>query len=53
MILLFNTGVIQPHFHKDNFSYVITGLKNCKNIIDSGYFERFQLKTKKANNYIL
>lgn len=53
LILLFQTGVIQPHHQKDNYSYVVSGLKNCKCVIDSGYFERFPLKTTKYNNYIL
>jgi hypothetical protein len=51
LILLFNTGVIEAHSKKSNFSYVITGEKACYNIYD--YFDKYPLKTKKFTSYLL
>jgi hypothetical protein len=31
----------------------VDGLKNCEKIIDSNYFELFELKTTKKNSYRL
>jgi len=53
LILLFNGGQIENHNKNDNFSYVISGLKNCSKLIESKYFEQFSLKTNKKNSYIL
>jgi len=53
LILLFSTGNIENHYHHDNYSYVISGLKNCTKLIESNYFEKFILKTKKYNSYLL
>lgn len=53
LILLFNTGIIENHFHHDNYSYVVNGLKNCSKLLESNYFERFKLKTDKNNSYLL
>ena len=53
LILLFNEGQIENHNKNDNFSYVISGLKNCSKLIESKYFEQFSLKTNKKNSYIL
>lgn len=52
-ILLFITGKIQNHSKEGNFSYRVDGLKNCEKIIDSNYFELFELKTTKKNSYRL
>lgn len=53
LILLFNTGIIENHYHQNNFSYIISGLKNCSKLIDSNYFETFKLKTNKKSSYLL
>jgi hypothetical protein len=53
LILLFFAGNIENHYHHDNYSYVVSGLKNCSKIIDSNYFEIFKLKTNKNNSYLL
>jgi len=53
LILLFNEGQIENHNKNDNFSYVISGLKNSSKLIESNYFEEFSLKTNKKNSYIL
>ena len=53
LILLFNVGQIENHYHKHNYSYIISGLKNCLKLIESNYFEKFLLKTNKKNSYIL
>jgi len=53
LILLLNVGQIENHYKKDNFSYIVSGLKNCSKIIESNYFEQFPLKTNKKNSYIL
>jgi hypothetical protein len=53
LILLFNTGIIENHYHNNNYSYVISGLKNCFKLLESNYFENFNLKTNKNNSYLL
>jgi LAGLIDADG endonuclease len=53
LILLFSAGNIENHYHYDNYSYVVSGLKNCSQIIESNYFENFKLKTDKNNSYLL
>lgn len=53
LILLFNTGIIENHYHHDNYSYVVSGLKNCSKLLESNYFENFNLKTNKNNSYLL
>jgi hypothetical protein len=53
LILLFNTGIIENHYNHNNYSYVISGLKNCSKLLESNYFERFSLKTNKNNSYLL
>jgi len=50
-ILLFNAGVIEAHSIKQNYSYVLSGKKNCYNIYS--YFDKFSLKTKKYTSYVL
>jgi len=51
LILFFQTGSIEAHSQKQNYSFIVNGYKNCFRIFD--YFERFQLKTKKHKSYIL
>lgn len=51
LIVLFGCGTIVPHHHKDNFSFVINGSKNCLSIYN--YFDTFCLRTKKYNSYLL
>ena len=51
LILLFKTGVIEAHSKKSNYSYVITGAKDCFNVYD--YFDNNPLKTKKLRSYLL
>ena len=45
-ILLFLAGKLEAHSHIYNYSYILSGNKNCYNIYD--YFDKFPLKTKKA-----
>ena len=45
-ILLFNAGVLEAHSVKSNYSYILSGVKNCNNVYD--YFYNFPLKSKKA-----
>jgi|SRR5690606_18899662 len=51
LILLFNTGVIEAHSKKSNYSYVVNGEKACYLLYD--YFDKHLLKTKKLNSYLL
>jgi LAGLIDADG endonuclease/Cytochrome C and Quinol oxidase polypeptide I len=51
LIILFGCGTIVPHHHKDNFSFIINGSKNCLSIYN--YFDTVCLRTKKYNSYIL
>ena len=53
LILLFQTGIIENHYHHNNYSYVVSGLKNCSKLLESNYFENFNLKTNKNNSYLL
>lgn len=53
LILLFKTGIIENHYHHDNYSYLVSGLKNCSKILESNYFDIFNLKTNKNNSYLL
>jgi len=53
LILLFNTGIIENHYHKNNYSYLVSGLKNCSNLLESNYFENFNLKTNKNTSYLM
>ena len=38
-ILLFNAGVLEAHSVKSNYSYVLSGVKNCNNVYD--YFYKY------------
>lgn len=51
LILLFNIGAIEAHSKKSNFSYVVSGKKSCYKLYE--YFDKYLLKTKKLNSYIL
>jgi hypothetical protein len=51
LILLFNTGAIEAHSKKSNFSYVVSGKESCYKLYV--YFDKYLLKTKKLNSYIL
>ena len=53
LILLFQTGIIENHYHHNNYSYVVSGLKNCSKLLESNYFEKFNLKTNKKSSYLL
>jgi LAGLIDADG endonuclease len=53
LILLFQTGVIENHYHHNNYSYVVSGLKNCNKLLESNYFDLFKLKTNKKTSYLL
>lgn len=50
LITMFGTGVIRQHYNKDVFEYRIEGVKKCKIMIDSEYFSKFELKTKKGRS---
>jgi hypothetical protein len=51
LILLFQAGKIEGHSIKHNYSYILSGEKDCYNVYS--YFDNFPLKTKKANSYKL
>jgi len=50
-ILLFNSGTLEAHSIKSNFSYILSGVKACYNIYT--YFDKYTLKTKKLQSYNL
>jgi hypothetical protein len=52
LILLFNVGKIEGHYHKDNYSFIVSGLSNIKNIFP--YFDFFitEFKTSKKDSYL-
>jgi hypothetical protein len=49
LILLFKAGALEAHSIKSNYSYILSGEKNCYNIYE--YFNHFRLKTKKAISF--
>lgn len=51
LILLFQAGNLEGHSNKENYSYILSGVKACYNIYS--YFENFPLKSKKAISYKL
>ena len=51
LILLFKAGALEAHSIKSNYSYILSGEKNCYNIYE--YFNHFRLKTKKAISFDL
>jgi hypothetical protein len=51
LILLFKAGKLEPHYQKSNYSYILSGEKDCYSIYD--YFCNFPLKTKKALSFKL
>jgi Cytochrome C and Quinol oxidase polypeptide I/LAGLIDADG endonuclease len=52
-ILLFSAGQIEGHYHKDNYSYIVSGLLNISKIFV--YFDTFlsEFKGPKKQSYIL
>jgi hypothetical protein len=52
-IILFNAGHIEGHYHKDNYSFIISGLLNISKIFV--YFDTFlsEFKGPKKYSYIL
>jgi Cytochrome C and Quinol oxidase polypeptide I/LAGLIDADG endonuclease len=52
-ILLFNTGQIEGHYHRDNYSFIVSGLLNISKIFV--YFDTFlcEFKGPKKHSYIL
>lgn len=48
LIIMFATGIIRQHYNKDVWDYRIEGVKKCKMMINSEYFSKFELKTKKG-----
>jgi len=51
LIQMFGLGILEPKPKIDFFTFVINGLKNCKQAI--WYFEKFPLRTKKQNSFIV
>lgn len=51
LILFFQTGTIEPHSKKQNYSFIVSGYKNCSCVLS--YFDNFKLKTKKYKSYLL
>jgi len=51
-ILLFNVGRIEGHFHKENYSFIVSGLSNIKNIFS--YFDFFitEFQSTKKDSYL-
>ena len=48
-IVIFGVGRIEKHSKKDVYSFIVSGLKNCKKL--KFYFDTFTLQTKKAKRY--
>lgn len=51
LLLLFNTGKIEGHSQKDNYSYVVSGLKNIDKIF--WYFDKYEFRGIKHTCYTL
>lgn len=51
LIKVFNTGNIEAHSIKNNYSFIINGINNVIKIYD--YFDKYPLKTKKFNSMYL
>lgn len=51
LILIFGRGHVEPHSKENNFTFVISGSKNCRVVY--AYFDRFVLKTAKVTSYCL
>lgn len=51
--LLFGVGVVNKHFHANNWNYRVSGLSNTKIIMD--YFDKikYSFLTKKSTSYLL
>lgn len=50
LILLFSTGTIEAHSAKDNYSYIVSGLKNVKLLY--GYFDKYKFYGIKGESYL-
>lgn len=50
LILLFNTGSIEGHSKKDNYSYIVSGLKNVKLLYN--YFDKYKFLGIKNDSYV-
>ena len=48
---LFNVGSVVKHSVSDVWSFRVSGLKNCKLLMD--YYDNFQLRSKKFKSYLL
>lgn len=53
LVSLFGVGKVYKHYHKDNWSYRVVGIKNTKIIMDYFDKEGYTLLTKKYNSYLL
>jgi hypothetical protein len=51
LILMFKTGSIEAHSVKENFSFIISGSKNCLAVYS--YFNKFPLLTQKNKSFFL
>jgi hypothetical protein len=51
LILLFNKGVIEGHHAKENYSYIVNGLKNMDPIYS--YFDKVVFIGNKGTSYKL
>lgn len=50
-ILFFNAGTVEAHHVKENYGYILSGANNCIQVYS--YFDKYMLKTKKAQSYEL
>ena len=50
-ILLFSGGALEAHSAKENYSYILSGVKKSPNVYN--YFLQFPLRTRKARSYAL
>ena len=50
LILLFNVGYIEAHSNKDNYSYIVNGLKDIDHLYS--YFDKFEFIGIKGDSYL-
>lgn len=50
LISLFNVGYIEAHSKKDNYSYIVSGIKNINKIYS--YFDKFEFVGIKGDSYL-
>lgn len=50
LILLFNVGHIEAHSNKDNYSYIVNGLKNIQKLYH--YFDKYEFIGIKGDSYL-